>query len=220
MEKIVFCKISCMKYYKGAGPNDMPYNGGSFVNKNGYGYEEYNFFTRKFAKEWVDVSGTIQPGEYYLGHVETKSTYASKRNQLHVEKIRGFNDTYKNQPSVSGVTVIWCATTDLNETSVVGWYKNATVYREYQTIGIEDGTQRTYNVLAHAADCVLLPQGVRHKYIWKIPLKKHTKVFGFGQSMLWYAQEEEALSYLQHLTDSIDNYKETKDTSDCIKITI
>ena len=32
--KILFCKISCMKYYKGACDKDIPYNGGSFVDEN------------------------------------------------------------------------------------------------------------------------------------------------------------------------------------------
>ena len=41
--KILFCKISCMKYYKGACDKDIPYNGGSFVDENGYGHEENNF---------------------------------------------------------------------------------------------------------------------------------------------------------------------------------
>ena len=41
--KILFCKIACMKYYKGTCDKDIPYNGGSFVKEHGYGYEENNF---------------------------------------------------------------------------------------------------------------------------------------------------------------------------------
>ena len=33
--KVLFCKISSMKYYKGASQKDVPYNGGSYVNENG-----------------------------------------------------------------------------------------------------------------------------------------------------------------------------------------
>lgn len=33
MESIVLCKISSMKFYKGAGPHAPPFNGGSFVKK-------------------------------------------------------------------------------------------------------------------------------------------------------------------------------------------
>ena len=44
--KILFCKIACMKYYKGTCDKDIPYNGGSFVKEHGYGYEENNFNDR------------------------------------------------------------------------------------------------------------------------------------------------------------------------------
>lgn len=132
MESLVFCKISCMKYYEGASRHDVPYNGGSFVKENGYGHEEYNFFARNIPDGWVDDSGSVIGGDYCLGFVETKSTNANKSNQLHVEKILGFGDSFKTEPCVTRVTVVWCATSDLNETQVVGWYKNATVFREYQ----------------------------------------------------------------------------------------
>ena len=95
MESLVFCKISSMKYYKGASRNDIPYNGGSFVKENGYGHEEYNFLVRDIPADWIDDSGTVTEGEYCLGFVETKSTNSSKSNQLHVEKILGFGGAFK-----------------------------------------------------------------------------------------------------------------------------
>lgn len=208
MESIVFCKISSMKYYKGAGLHDQPFNGGSFVKENGYGHEEYNFLVRDIPDGWIDASGPVAEGDYCLGFVETKGTLAGKSNQLHVEKIIGFGDDFKREPCVSGVTVIWCATSDLNETAVVGWYRNATVFREYQVFVDENENERYYNVLAKAEDCVLLPQGTRHRHIWSAPSKKRTRAFGFGQALLWYAQEEKALPYLQRLLDNIKGYKD------------
>lgn len=129
-------------------------------------------------------------------------------NQLHVEKILGFGDPFKKELCVTGVTVIWCATSDLNETSVVGWYKNATVFRKYQSFKDDKSKERFYNILALSSNCVLLPQGTRHRHIWSVPSKKYTRAFGFGQSMLWYAQEEKAVPYLQRLTDNINSYNE------------
>lgn len=170
MESLVFCKISCMKYYKGASRHDVPYNGGSFVKENGYGHEEYNFFARNIPDGWVDDSGSVTGGDYCLGFVETKSTNASKSNQLHVEKILGFGDRFKTEPCVTRVTVVF------------------------------------YNILSLSSDCTLLPQGTRHRHIWNVPSKKYTRAFGFGQSMLWYAQEEKAMPYLQRLTDNIRDY--------------
>ena len=34
--RILFCKVSGMKYYKGACEQDIPYNGGKFVEENGF----------------------------------------------------------------------------------------------------------------------------------------------------------------------------------------
>ena len=208
MKSIVFCKISSMKYYKGAGRHDQPFNGGSFVKENGYGHEEYNFFARDIPDGWVDDSGSVAEGEYCLGFVETKGTLAGKSNQLHVERILSFGDSFKKEPGVSGVTVVWCATSDLNETAVVGWYKSATVFREFQTFMDENNAERYYNVLAPASGCVLLPQGARHRHIWSVPSKKYTRAFGFGQSMLWYAQEEKSAPYLERLIGNINSYDE------------
>lgn len=126
-------------------------------------------------------------GDYCLGFVETKGTLVGKANQLHVEKILGFGDSFRKEPCVSGVTVIWCATSDLNETTVVGWYKNALVFWAYQVFSDESNQERVYNVIAKAEDCVLLPQGTRHRHIWSVLSKKYTKAFGFGQALLWYA---------------------------------
>ena len=70
----------------------------------------------------------------------------------------------------------------------------------------EKNQERFYNVLAPASDCVLLPQGTRHRHIWSVPSKKYTRAFGFGQSMLWYASEDKAALFLQRLTDNINNY--------------
>lgn len=142
---------------------------------------------REIPRGWEDESGTVPEGDYCLGFVETKGTLVGKANQLHVEKILGFGDSFRKEPCVSGVTVIWCATSDLNETTVVGWYKNALVFWAYQVFSDESNQERVYNVIAKAEDCVLLPQGTRHRHIWSVPSKKYTKAFGFGQALLWYA---------------------------------
>ena len=42
--RILFCKISAMKFYKGVIPGkDEAFNGGSFVKEHGVGNEQYNF---------------------------------------------------------------------------------------------------------------------------------------------------------------------------------
>lgn len=193
--KILFCKISCMDYYKGASDKDVPYNGGKFVEENGYGHEQYNF------KPII-----IEDEEYLFGFVETKSTSKKKSNELHIEKINGC-ELFKTEDSVDNVLVVWCATTSYNETSVVGWYKNATVYRNYDSLELDTGEIQYFNVKARKEDCVLLPRGERHRGIWDVLTARKNKV-GFGQSLIWYGREEKAQNYINRLIKNIEEYDE------------
>ena len=146
--RILFCKISSMKYYKGACDQDVPMYGGKFVEENGYGHEEFNFRP-------IDMEGIPEPE--CVGFVEPKSNRGT-RNTLHIEKIEGC-ESLRKEPLVDDVLVIWCAKRDYGDVTVVGWYKHATVWRDLQdwTIMFEDGTEedRCYNVRAKASDCTL-----------------------------------------------------------------
>ena len=197
--RILFCKVSGMKHYKGACEQDIPYNGGKFVEENGFGHEEFNFLP-------IELEGAEQ--EMCLGFVEPKSNKGT-RNAVHIESIEGCS-ALKNEEAVEDVLVVWCATRIEGDTTVVGWYKNATVFRHLQdwTIAFSDGTEedRNYNVLAEARNCTLLPEGERNRHIWSVPSARYTKSFGFGQSMLWYPTGETAKTYLEKLIHSIDNY--------------
>lgn len=198
--RILFCKVSCMKYYKGHCSADTPFNGGKYVDENGFGHEEYNFYP---------VS--IDAGEdECLGFVEPKSN-GGRRNTFHLEKIEGCS-SMKDEPCVEDVLVVWCATRQRGDTVVVGWYKHATVWRELQpwTLIDEGGEEeeRCFNVNAKASDCTLLPENERNKSVWStVPLAKKTRAHGFGQSMVWYPTEETSRPYLARLTESIDNYQ-------------
>ena len=193
--KVLFCKISSMKYYKGVIPGeDEAFNGGSYVLEHGEGHEQYNF----------DAITLNDEGSYCLGFVETKSSRANKRNELHIEKIQGC-EMLKKEPCVDHVLVIWCATTMLNETSIVGWYKDATVYRHYQSAEFDNGYVQDFNTLAKKENCVLLPAGERHVHIWQAPVAKK-RTYGFGQSLIWYAQEENAQVYVERIVKQIMNY--------------
>lgn len=197
--RVLFCKISSMKYYKGHCDNDVPQNGGAFVNANGYGHEEFNFMPIE-----SEESGELE----CIGFVEPKSTHG-KRNSVHIEKIEGCADM-KNEDFVEGVLVIWCATRDKRETTVVGWYKDATVFRypvEW-TLNFGDGSSedRIYNVIAKAEDSTLLPYGSRNNFKWNVPSAKYTRAYGFGQSMLWYPTEPEAKGFLERLLENIESY--------------
>ncbi|NME83770.1 hypothetical protein [Clostridium sp. SM-530-WT-3G] len=110
--------------------------------------------------------------------------------------------------------VIWCAKSDyLDFTSIVGWYKNATVSRYYKEVEFEDGYIQDYNVIAKAEDCVLLPVNARiRRTLWYVPRKgkKNGPSYGFGQSNVWFANEANEnihlKDYLDRIISQIYNY--------------
>lgn len=181
-----------MKYYKGHCDSDIPLNGGQYVKDNGYGHEEFNFLPIY----------TESGQEECLGFVEPKSNRGI-RNTFHLENIEGCAAA-KNAPFVEDVLIVWCATRQQKDTTVVGWYQHATVWRTLQNWSGGE-TERCYNIRAKASDCTLLPEGERNRYKWSIPSAKKTRTYGFGQSMVWYPTEE-TKSYLTNLIDNISNY--------------
>lgn len=200
--RVLFCNIAWMKFYRGKMVGfDEPISSAEYVRLFGEGHEQYNFDT-------VSLDDGV---EVCLGYFSTKSMDGQKDNKLHIERIEGVSseaDFAKN------VLVIWCApqyTTD-KRTVVVGWYKNATVFREYQDMEFDEGYIQYYNVLANADDCVLLPFAERNRYCWNVP-RKHKKgaAFGFGQANQWYASEEKAQPFIAKLIEQINIYSGTND---------
>lgn len=212
--RVIFCKIGWMKYYKGVTEKDPIFNGGSFVKENGNGGEAYNF------QSVPNEDGN----EYCYGFFETKFKNGYKSsdrisNQLHIERI---DSAAKNSDELDDVLVIWCATKERNEHKVVGWYKNATVYRNYQELEFDNGYIQDYNIIAAKNDCVLLPYDKQNSNIWDIPSSKK-QGYGFGQSLVWYAEEEKAVEYVGKLVNNINtydgaNYIDVDETNDPIEM--
>lgn len=205
--RILFCNIAWMDYYKGIVPGmDEPKGGGSYVKENSDAYEKYNFDAISLTEEVG-----YPTGEYCIGFVETKSTNGKTKNQLKIEKIEGC-EACKTEEQVEDVLVVYCALYPdaiKKETYVVGWYKHATVYRNYKVLRfpLED-TERyytqEYNAIAKKEDCVLLPRPVRRKAnLWRVPRKSKGVAYGFGQSNVWFAQGKEDNEYLHRFLDKI-----------------
>ena len=205
--RILFCNIAWMDYYKGIVPGkDEPKGGGSYVKETLDAHEKYNFDAVSLTEE----SGH-PAGEYCLGFVETKSTNGETRNQLKIEKIEGC-EARKNEDQVEDVLVVYCALYPdaiEKETYVVGWYRHATVYRNYEVMSFpsedEEGDyDQAYNAIAKKEDCVLLPRAARRKANkWKVPRKSKGVAYGFGQSNVWFAQGREDNEYLSRFLDKI-----------------
>ena len=99
-------------------------------------------------------------------------------------------------PSVDrmeGVTAVWFSTSPGGQKVIVGWYTNATVFRDYQApppgSGREkDGTEIGFYAVATVEDCVLLPE---EKRVFPIPRGKG----GIEPARIWYADEPEDEGY-------------------------
>lgn len=160
---ILFCNVGWMKHYNGI-DGDSIERGGKY-NQHSTGYEVCNFSNN---------AGTL------YGHVQPTG-------QIKIEKL----GAGKKEDFVSGITVVWTAGPETGGTAVVGWYKDATVYREAQTIRNPSTLQKkngisTYRIKAPTDKAVLLPVEQR-----ELMIPRAVKG-GIGQSNVWFADKEES----------------------------
>ncbi|POF43402.1 HNH endonuclease [Pseudomonas laurylsulfativorans] len=160
---IIFCNIGWMERYDGI-DGDSIQRGGSY-NNDSIGHEVCNF--------------TNANGKVY--------GYVQSTGRISVEKL----GAKKGEEYADGVTVVWTAGPDSGGTAVVGWYKNATVYRELQRISKPSKNHRkneieVYRISASAGDVRLLPAYERE---FMIP---RAVKGGIGQSNVWYADKPES----------------------------
>jgi len=132
LERAIFCRIGWMKYYDGKKPDDpRPIGGGSW-NKRYPGSERFNFRNIR--------------GKYY-GFCRP-----SRSHNINLERI----DPTSQGNFLERVLVVFVAVDpDLRNQRVVGWYKNATVYRLLQKSPPGRESVR-YLAVANAKDSVLL----------------------------------------------------------------
>lgn len=138
--------------------------GGSY-NSHSVGHEVCNF---------TDIDGLV------YGYVQTSG-------QIKLEKL----GASKSDTEINGVTVIWTAGPASGGTVVVGWYTDATVFREYQDLSntsakhSKNGVNR-YRIVTSANNATLLDVEDRH-----IVIPRATKG-GIGQNNVWYALSPES----------------------------
>lgn len=165
-----------MKDYNGI-DGDSIQRGGSY-NDESTGHEVCNFSVVRKR-----VYGYVQP-----------------TGQIKIEKL-GAN---KNDDSVSNVTVVWTAGPESGGTAVVGWYKDATVYRDSQLIPNLTKKQKknglkSFWVSALAENATLLPIEERDLLI------PRAVKGGIGQSNVWYADKPESESHVARVLQLIEN---------------
>lgn len=176
---MIFFNIAWMKNYDGETEDDRPKDGGIWDEKN----EVCNF---------ANVGGRC------YGFV-----YPANMGKIRIDKIGA--DLAAGQ--IDDVTVIWTAKHTDFGTVVVGWYRNAIVYRNAQPI-INSALHIANNVELYYAECAfddatLLPERQR---TFPIPRGKD----GMAQYLIWYADTKIGTQTKQKLSKYIDDVVETR----------
>ena len=162
---ILFCNIGWMERYCGQQTGDSIKGGGAFVKKEGRGHEVCNF---------------RHHDGFVYGYVE------SPGKNLDIRRIAGHESD-----SVDGVLIVWTAPLNGRAPAVVvGWYKDATVYRAFQKFERVPSAHKEnqvdgYRFRVKRENAVLLPVDSRTH---EIP--KHQKGL-MGQANIWYADTPE-----------------------------
>lgn len=199
MKPIIFARISSMKYYKGT-TNDTPENGGSYVTETGDAHEAYNFDAVNFDDGSSECLGFAM-----------LTARRGTSSQIRIENIVGC-DAMKHEDKVDGVTVVWCAKAHNSQNiRVVGFYKNATVYRYGQQLEFDTGYIQEFNFVANKEDCVLLPYQERFKASWYVPTSGKNHIdFGFGRASIWYGgshtDNTEEMEFVERMIENIEQY--------------
>jgi hypothetical protein len=175
---VIFCNIGWMERYQGLRHGDQIKGGGAYVWKEGRGHEVCNF---------------SPVGRYLYGYVQPRG------DQINIERL----GSKHSGDAVSGVTVVWTATRPTGGTAIVGWYRNATVYRNYQKFGKIPRVHAAnrvdgFRIVAPRSEAVLLPVDAR---TFEIPRQIKG---GMGQSNVWYADAPESASLLRRVRLLVD----------------
>jgi hypothetical protein len=169
---LLVCHMGWMTGYKGLeGKSDEIVGGGSHIDEYGDGGEVCNFFRCKDANVY--------------GHVETMKK--NKDRPINIELLGAAPDA----KYIDGVDVLWTATHPKKRgRRVVGWYRNARVFRNRQHFVESPSRQhkldelKSFRVRAHARDTKL------------IALEERTLKLGhgkgwIGQANWWFPEQSQ-----------------------------
>lgn len=171
MQHILFARVGYMQYYKGVAV-EKPINGGGH-NESNIGHEAFNF--------------SCENDGFCYGYVQPPRGNTDNNNpHLNIGRI---NPLFRKQDYIENVLVIWVATKPKNLGGgqyVVGWYKNATVYREFKKLDKNINRYPLknfhYNIKCKSDDVVLLPVNKRNLYI----PRPNKNISSIGKANIFY----------------------------------
>lgn len=183
--RVLLCNIAYMNYYQGITDYDKPFNGGNYVKKYKDAYEKHNF--------------SVCKDNIVRGFVETSyKDGCDSQKQPRKLLIQNIDQNYKNEKSIDNVLVIFCARNKEKKTVVVGWYKNATVFRDRQYYDKQNN--RMYNICTTSNNAFIVNDDERTMFF----PRKRENYFGFGQTNFAYLNETYDKNYIKRLFNYIE----------------
>ena len=185
MKAMIFLNTAWMERYEGLLGNDKEiHGGGSYVEEYGYGHEIFNF--KKISGK---VYGYAQPS----GYNNLQRLGASEDDEF-----------------IDDVLVIFTATHKNGGTYIVGWYKNARFFKDYQNTNLLERKFRNeyigYYAVANADNATLLSIDERFSF----PIIPRRVKGGMGQSNVWYADSPEMVDFKKEVLRHIERYEKKK----------
>lgn len=180
--KVLFARVGWMLYYRGRIPGDDRPIGGGRYNKSKIGHEVYNF---------------QEAGEHLYGYFQP--TMSS--NAIALERI---DPEAAGEDTLNSVLVVFIARRPKGRQVIVGWYKDAKVFR--RKVQHSPGKPRGYGHFCSAEkrNCTLIYHADRDH---EIPFGKGS----IGQSNVWYPLagdgSQKRAPWIQQALDFIVDYQ-------------
>lgn len=184
--KFLFAHISWMAQYSGKKSEPIISSTHGYVLKNNDAGERSNF---------------KEVGQKFFGYVPvSEKPEIGKPGEIHIERLGG----KKRDQYVDEITVIWFANEprDLKKAYIVGWYRQAKVFRHTQSRGAHG-----YRISCTNTAATLLDESVRKFPIPHAKSREGQRLgYGYGQSSIWYADKapSEFLDSVTKYIDSVD----------------
>ncbi|MBZ9892300.1 DUF3883 domain-containing protein [Mesorhizobium sp. BR1-1-3] len=181
---MIFFNVGWMKRYSGMADDDLTLGRHAYLRDHSHGHESFNFLPSR--------------GKVY--------GYQPKGTRLSIKKL----GAAPKATSISNVLVVWLATHPTSkQVLVVGWYRDATVFRE-RVPRVPRGVdfEITYSAVADASKAVLLPEIAR---TFRAPTH-HDMKGGLGQSPVWYGATDAFRKRVWSHVQSVDKNRSKKPT--------
>lgn len=186
---LLFAHVSWMPNYLGV-PGEPMFSTHGYVIENKIGHERWNYRSEN---------------DLLFGYVPIRGKELREApGEIRIENL----GASRHDKTIEGVTVVWFANSPSNarQAYIVGWYRDATVFREAQ---FRDN--REFRMSCRKSDATLLAENVRNFPIPHVRSLRGREIgYGYGQSSVWYATNAPD-SFLQSVNDyinAIDEYAE------------